>query len=319
MLAALSLGRYPLGLGDIAQFLLASLGFVDLAKPRYDLLFNVIVEIRLPRVLAATLIGAALAVSGAAYQAVFRNPLVSPDILGVLSGAAFGAATGFLLGGDQTVVEILAFVMGLAAAGVGVFIARLFGGAAIIMLVLGGMISGAFFAALLSLVKFVADPYNQLPVIVYWLMGSLANVTLSQLGWAAAPICFGIVAIAGLGRGLDALAMGDDEARALGVPVASLRFGVIAAATLMSALTVSLAGVIGWVGLFIPHVARLVVGPSNSTLTPASAALGAVFMLAADALARSIGKVELPIGVVTQLLGIPAFLLVLSRARRNWI
>jgi iron complex transport system permease protein len=318
MLAALALGRYPLTPADIAQFLLASFGLVDLARPRYDLLYNVIVEIRLPRVLAASLIGAALASSGAAYQAVFRNPLVSPDILGVLGGAAFGAAAGLLLGGDWAVVEALAFGMGLAAACIGVLIAHLFGGATIIMLVLGGMISGAFFAALLSLVKYLADPYNQLPAIVYWLMGSLGNADLSQLAWVAPPIGLGLLALTSLGRGLDALAMGDDEARALGVPVALLRYGVIAAATLVSALTVSIAGMIGWVGLFAPHFARLIVGPANSKLMPASAAFGAVFLLAADALSRSLGKVELPIGIITQLLGIPAFLLVLSRARRNW-
>ncbi len=318
MVGALALGRYPLSFADIAQFLLASLGVVEMPKPRYDLLYNVIVEIRLPRILAASLIGAALASSGAAYQAVFRNPLVSPDILGVLGGAAFGAAAGLLLGGNLLVVEALAFVMGLAAACAGVLIAHAFGGATIIMLVLGGMISSAFFAALLSLVKYLADPYNQLPAIVYWLMGSLANADLPQLAWAAPPIVFGVLALMCLGRGLDALSMGDDEARALGVPVALLRYGVIAAATLVSALTVSLAGVIGWVGLLVPHLARLIVGPANANLMPASAALGAVFLLAADALARSVGKVELPIGIVTQLLGVPAFLLVLSRARRSW-
>jgi iron complex transport system permease protein len=317
-ISALALGRYPLSIRDVLEFLGAGIGLVAMPPRRYDLLYNLIVEIRLPRVLAASLIGAALASSGAAYQAVFRNPLVSPDVLGVLGGAAVGAATGLLLGGNWALVQALAFLVGLAAAGIGVSIAHLLGGGSIIMLVLGGMISSAFFAALLSIVKYLADPYNQLPSIVYWLMGNLGGVELGNLAWGGVPICAGILALICIGRGLDALSMGDDEARALGVPVTLLRASVIAAATLISALSVSLAGMIGWVGLFVPHFARLVAGPTNRDLMPASAAFGAVFLLGADALARSIGVVEIPIGIVTQLLGIPAFLLVLSRARRNW-
>jgi iron complex transport system permease protein len=189
----------------------------------------------------------------------------------------------------------------------------------VVMLVLGGIISGAFFTAILSLVKYVADPYNQLPAIVYWLMGSLASADLKDLARLALPMGFGIVVLASLGRALDALAMGDDEARTLGIPVTAVRYGVIAAATLISALTVSLAGMIGWVGLLVPHVARLITGPGNARLLPASACLGGIFLLLADGIARTVASTEIPIGIVTELLGIPAFLLVLHRARRAWV
>ncbi|CAN2534766.1 putative+ABC+transporter+permease+protein [Methylocapsa aurea] len=318
VLVALSVGRYPLAPSDILGFLGACLGLVDLPPERFDLLRNLIVEIRLPRVLAAGLIGASLSASGASFQAVFRNPLVSPGILGVLGGAGFGAALGILYSGDFLTIQISAFAMGLVAVGVGVLIANLFGAASMVTLVLGGMISGALFASALSLVKYAADPYDQLPAIVYWMMGSLGAVDLKQLKGAAPAILIGVGALTLAGRALDALSMGDDEARSLGVPVHATRYGVIATATLVSSLSVSLAGMIGWVGLVVPHVARLAIGPTNSKLLPASALLGASFLIAADSVARNITRAEIPIGVVTELLGIPVFVLVLGRARRAW-
>lgn len=318
ILLALTLGRYPLPLSELGHFLLAVAGLETLPAERFALLHNLIVNIRLPRVLAAALVGAALAVSGAAYQAVFRNPLVSPGLLGVLAGASFGAALGLLGSGHWLSVQVLAFAMGLAAVGIGLGVANLFGQASLVTLVLGGIISGALFSSLLSIVKYVADPYNQLPAIVYWLMGSLALADLKQVGWLSLPMLSGMAVLLGLGRALDALAMGDDEARSLGVPVAAVRYGVIAAATLVSALTVCLAGMIGWVGLIIPHIARLLVGPGNSRLLPVSSCLGGMFLLAADALARTVATTEIPVGIVTELLGIPAFVLVLKRARRGW-
>lgn len=318
MLAALTIGRYPLDLAEIASFLGAAAGLHDLPPQRFDLLHNLIVDIRLPRVLAAVLVGAALAVSGAAYQAVFRNPLVSPGLLGVLGGAAFGAALGMLLSLDWLGVQALSFVMGLVAVGFGVLVARLFGQLSIIMLVLGGVISSGLFAALLSMVKYLADPDNQLPSIVYWLMGSLARAELGQTGWLAVPVLGGIALLALAGRALDVLSMGDDEARALGVRVDLLRAGVIVTATLISALTVSIAGMVGWVGLIVPHIARLLSGPANHLVLPLSACLGALFLLACDALARSVTAAEIPIGIVTELIGIPVFLLVLNRVRKAW-
>ncbi|WP_211091343.1 FecCD family ABC transporter permease [Pseudothauera rhizosphaerae] len=317
-LAALSFGRYPLPPWEPVRFLLAAAGFVSMEPDRYALLYNLIVEIRLPRVLAAILVGASLSVSGAAYQALFRNPLVSPGLLGVLAGASAGAALGILLEGHWLLVQTSAFVMGLAAVGIGVGIAHLFGGGSIIMLVLGGILSGALFTSLLTMVKYMADPYSQLPAIVYWLMGSLGQASIDDMAWAALPMLAGILMLCLMGRALDALSMGDDEARALGVPVTAVRLTTIAAATLISALTVSIAGMIGWIGLVVPHIARLLVGPGNARLLPAAASLGAAFLLFADGLARNLFATELPIGIVTELLGIPVFLLVLRRVRRGW-
>jgi iron complex transport system permease protein len=315
---SLAIGRYPLPVDDIGHFFLAALGLETMEAERFGLLHNLIVNIRLPRVLAAMLVGASLATSGAAYQAVFRNPLVSPGLLGVLAGASFGAALGLMLSGSWLLTQTLSFAMGLLAVGIGLGIANLFGRASLVMLVLGGIISGALFSSLLSIVKYVADPYNQLPAIVYWLMGSLALADLHQIGWVAIPMLLGMAVLIALGRALDALAMGDDEARSLGVPVTAVRYVVIAAATMVSALTVSIAGMIGWVGLIIPHIARLIVGSGNMRLLPVSACLGAIFLLAADALARTVATTEIPIGIVTELLGIPVFLLVLHRVRRGW-
>lgn len=318
MLASLSLGRYPLPPGEVLDFLLHQLGLGELEAQRQALLHNLIVDIRLPRVLTAVLVGAALSISGAAYQAVFRNPLVSPGLLGVLPGAAAGAALGLVFSDSWWIMQVAAFATGFLAVAIGVGIAGLFGGS-LVMLVLGGIISGALFTALLSLVKYVADPYNQLPAIVYWLMGSLATADLPDLARVALPMGLGILLLASLGRALDALSMGDDEAATLSLPIRSVRYGVIALATLISALTVSLAGVIGWVGLLVPHIARLITGPGNRLLLPASALLGAIFLLLADGLARNLAETEIPIGIVTELLGIPAFLLVLHRARKGWV
>ena len=318
MLLSLGVGRYPLPLSDIIGFLTASCGWEELPPARHALLFNLIVRIRLPRVLAAVLVGAALSVSGAAYQAVFRNPLVSPGLLGALAGAAFGAALGILMSGPWWLVQLLSFGMGVLAVMLCLLITRMFGAGSLIMLVLGGVLSSGLFSSLLSMVKYAADPYNQLPTIVYWLMGSMAQVQIQQLAWFAFPMGLGIVALILLGRALDALSLGDDEALSLGVSVRWLRFGVIAAATLVSALTVSLVGMIAWVGLVVPHMTRLMVGPGNARLLPASCCMGALFLLAADALSRTLGAAEIPIGIVTELIGIPVFLLVLGRARRAW-
>ncbi len=317
-LASLTVGRYPLSLGDILRFFGAVCGVVSMSASEQDMLGNLIVQIRLPRVLAAALVGAALSSSGAAFQAVFRNPLVSPGLLGVLAGAAFGAALGLLMAWPWWLVQVLAFGMGVLAVLVTLGVAGLFGEGGLVMLVLGGILSSALFSSLLACVKYVADPYNQLPAIVYWLMGSLAVADLQQLAWVGAPMMLAIVLMCILGRGLDALAMGDEEALSLGVPVLRLRYTVIAAATLVSALTVSLSGMIGWVGLIVPHIARLLVGPGHARLMPVSAVLGAVFLLGADALSRSWTATEVPIGIVTELLGIPVFLMVLGRARKGW-
>jgi len=318
VMASLCLGRYTLPPSEVLDYLLSPLtgGPADPARAR--LLHALIIEIRLPRVLAALLVGSALAVSGTSFQAVFRNPLVSPAVLGVLAGAAAGAALGMLASSHWWVMQIAAFAGGVTAVAMGVGVAAIFGGS-LIMLVLGGIISGALFTAVLSLVKYAADPYDQLPAIVYWLMGSLGNTRLDDLAHLGPPMLFGILTLCLLGRAMDLLSMGDDEAAALGIPVRPLRYGIIAAATLCSALTVAMAGIIGWIGLLVPHCTRMLTGPANTIAVPASALLGALFLLLADGLSRNITTTEIPIGILTELIGVPAFLLVLVRARRSWV
>ena len=281
---------------------------------------------RTPRVIAAMLIGMGLSLSGASYQSVFRNPLVSPSLLGVLAGAGFGAAVAVVISAPAELRLLLTFAGGAAAVAVGVAVARAFGrdgrgvgDPGILLLVFGGLVSTALFTALLSIMKFTADPQNQLPDIVFWLLGSLASVRTGEL-WLVGPIlAVGGVVLLFLSRYLDALALSDDEARSLGLPAGGLRMAVIIAATVTSALTVALAGVIGWVGLIVPHIARLLVGPGHRRLMPVAACIGAVFMIVSDGLARTLTASEIPLGVVSDLLGVVIFLAVLPRIRRGWV
>ena len=311
-------GQYPVDTRTLAGFLEYKL-FGGEALPQYALLENIIVQIRLPRILLAMLIGAALATSGAAFQAMFVNPLVSPGILGVLAGASFGAALGMLVSEQWWVVQALAFVFGFVAVGFAVMVGGMVrAGRSSIMLVLGGVISGSLFTALLSVVKYVADPYSTLPAIVYWLMGSLSMADLDGVALAAVPMLLGIGGLIVLGRYFDLLSLGDEEARALGINVARIRFIAIVLATLASALSVVMAGIIGWVGLIIPHIVRMAFGPSHTLLMPLSAITGAAFLLLADSVSRLALSVEIPIGILTSLIGIPVFIIVLKHARAAW-
>lgn len=319
ILVSLCLGKYPLHLAEITAFFKQEwLGQITLPPERIELLRNLLLEIRLPRILAAALIGAALASSGAAYQAMFVNPLVSPSLLGVLAGASFGAAVGMVFFKSWYEVQLASFIGGVGAVGVAVGLARIYRASGTIMLILGGVISGALFAALLSLVKYLADPYNQLPAIVYWLMGNLSLADRATVLRVSLPIGLGLLVLLLSARKLNILSMGDEEAAALGVNVQQVRLVVIGAATLISALTVVIAGAVGWVGLIIPHIARMLVGPDNTTLLPVAALLGAGYLVAVDDVARLAFAFELPIGIVTALVGIPFFMLVLGNARKGW-
>ncbi|MGE3152208.1 MAG: FecCD family ABC transporter permease [Nitrospiraceae bacterium] len=317
---SLAIGRYPVPWSDLYHLIMTTtFGVAGLAPERYDELKTVVFDLRLPRVFAAMLIGAALSVSGAAFQAMFRNPLVSPGLLGVLAGASFGAAAAMLVGDSWVMVQLGAFLMGLAAVGITLLIARFYGADSLLMLVLGGIITGGLFTALLSIVKALADPYDQLPAIVFWLMGRLSLVDLRTVLLLAGPMILGTVALMASAKYLNALSMGDEEAHTLGVNVTRIRLSVIACATLVSALTVTLAGMIVWVGLVIPHIARLLVGANNQRVLPASAVIGALFLLCVDDLARSLFAVEVPIGVATELIGIPVFVAVLRHVRSGWL
>jgi iron complex transport system permease protein len=303
----------------LAGALLASLSQGPLAVPPAELVSALFgpgtadaeaaLSLRAPRALAGLLVGAGLAVAGAAFQTVFRNPLVSPDLLGVSAGAALGAATALLLGAGFAIVQGASFAGGVATVLLALATARMGGGRdPRLSLVLCGIVAGALASAGLALILSLADPYTQLPAISYWLLGSLSRVAPAELATAAGPALFGALVGLSLRSRLDVLGLGDEQARALGLPAAGLRALVIGGATLTTAAAVSIAGVVGWVGLLAPHAARLLVGSEARRLLPASAVLGAIFVLLIDLAARSLGPVEVPLGLLSAAVGAPAFL-----------
>jgi iron complex transport system permease protein len=316
LLLALATGPYPLTLADVVHTVARAIGIESGTPTSGEIVFG---RVRLPRVAAAILVGAALAGAGTTYQTLFRNPLVSPDILGVSTGAGLGAVVGILLSLPVAGIQGLAFVGGLATVAlVYVIAAALRGHDRTLVLVLGGVVVGALAGACISLVKIMADPYDQLPAITFWLLGSLAGVKLSDLAAVAPLVLVGLVPLVLYRWRIGVLSLGDDEARSLGVDVYRLRALVIGAATLMTASVVAVSGVIGWIGLMIPHIARMLVGPNFSRLLPAAMLLGASFMLIVDTVARSIARVETPLGILTAVLGAPFFLWLLARGRRTW-
>jgi len=314
---AFALGRFPLSVGELAALAANKLLGADYSvAPSAE---TVVLQVRGPRILAALLVGAALAAAGTAYQGMFRNPLVSPDILGVSAGAALGAVLGIFFSQSALVIQLGAFAGGLAAVGmvyaVGTNVRR---HDPILSLILAGIVLGTLLGALIALLKYLADPYNQLPAITYWLLGSLAAVAPSDLALAAPFALAGLAPLYLLRWRMNLLSLSDDEARALGVPVGRLRLAVVCAATLMTAAAVAISGIIGWVGLLIPHAARMLVGPEFSRLLPLAMVLGAAFLLAVDTLCRTVAPIEVPPGVLTALIGTPFFLWLFVAARRAW-
>lgn len=313
-LVAAGIGPYRIPPLDVLSALLNRLTGGGETGVNDVVLFN----IRLPRVVAAGFVGAALSAAGAAYQSLFRNPLVSPDILGVSTGAGLGAVLGILLGLPVFMIQLLGFGGGVLTVMLVMALARtLRGGGDVLVLVLAGIVVGALAGAAISLVKVLADPYDQLPAITFWLLGSLAGVKANDVAATATVVGVGLVPLLLLRWRIGVLSLGDDEARALGVEVARLRAIVIAAATLVTASVVAISGVIGWVGLMVPHMARLLVGPRFDRLLPASILLGAAFMIAVDTVARSAATIEIPLGILTAVIGGPAFVWLLAHNRRR--
>ena len=308
---AFAVGRYPVSLSELFSVLSG--------QPVAANVETVVLQVRGPRVLAALLVGAALAAAGTAYQGMFRNPLVSPDILGVSTGAALGAVLAIFLSQNILMTQLLAFAGGLAAVGLVYGVgSRLRGHDPLLALVLTGVVIGTLLGSAIALLKYLADPYNQLPAITFWLLGSLASIAPKDLLVAAPLALAGLVPMLLLRWRMNLLALPDDEARALGVDTRRLRTLVVACATLMTASVVAISGIIGWVGLLIPHAARLVVGPDFGRLLPLAMLMGAAFMLAVDTLCRTLATIEVPPGVLTALIGTPFFLWLFALARRSW-
>lgn len=317
VLVSFAFGKYAVAPLDIGRAIWASVtGSPSGLAPSAE---TVIWQIRLPRVLAALLIGAALSAAGATYQGLFRNPLVSPDILGVTAGASLGAVIGIYFGLPLLGVQALAFVGGLAAVALVYAIGSLVRAHdPTLALVLAGIAIGALLGAFVSLIKVLADPYNQLPAITYWLLGSLSAITRGDVISVLPAMLLGMAPLVLLRWRMNLLSLDDEEARALGVNTKALRAVLIAAATLMTAAAVSISGVIGWIGLLTPHVARALVGPDFGRLLPASIMLGGGCLVGVDLIARNAAAIEIPLGVLTAGLGAPFFLYLLATAARGW-
>jgi iron complex transport system permease protein len=311
----LGAGRFGIGWLELGQLVTGHAADTD--APRWG---NIFFQLRLPRILAAALVGSSLAVAGASYQAMFANPLVSPNLCGVLAGSSFGAALGMVISTSWIVVQISTFVCGLAAVGVALGIAAFFRRSSdpMLILVLGGVVATALFSALLAIVKYLADPYDKLPSIVYWLMGSFALSEWSLLARTVLPMLVALGVLMAIAGRLNVLSLGDEPARALGLSAGTLRLVAILMATILSSLTVVIGGEIGWIGLIIPHAARLLSGPDNRLLLPASALLGAAFLVGVDTAARTLFRSEIPVGIITALLGVVTFIAVLGRVRKGW-
>jgi len=317
LLLAFTVGRYPVSLADLVNVLLAKISGrqTDVAAAAE----SVILQVRGPRVLAAALVGGALAVSGTAFQGLFRNPLVSPDILGASSGAALGAVIGIFLSLGVFAIQGLAFIGGLlAVAAVYVIGSAVRARDPILVLVLTGVVVGALLGAGVGLMKYLADPYNQLPAMTFWLLGSLAASNASDLLPLFIPVALGAIVLLALRWRMNVMSLPEEEARALGVATGPLRIAIVAAATLTTSASVATAGIIGWVGLVVPHLARSLVGPDFARLLPAAAILGAGYLLLIDTLARTMAEVEIPLGILTAVIGTPFFIWLLASMQRNW-
>lgn len=314
---SLLLGKYGFSASEYIRYFVAVLKGENLED--YKIIHTLVTEIRLPRIIACLLIGASLAISGAAYQAMFVNPLVSPSILGVLSRAGFGAALGMFFRLNEVLIQLSTFVFGFLAVIFALLISALYSrSGSVIVLVLGGVISGSLFTSLLSVLKYAADPNDTLPNITYFLMGSLGFASKSFIELSILPMFIGVLLLAFSGKYLNALSLGEEEAKSLGINVFKVKIFVILVATFVSALSVTIAGIIGWIGLITPHIARFVYGADNRSVLTASALIGAIFLLFCDSFSRLIFTFEIPIGIVTSLFGIPMFILVLRRAKKSF-
>ncbi|MCR4963661.1 MAG: iron ABC transporter permease [Firmicutes bacterium] len=305
------LGRYPIPPRELCGILLGKIFPIEpfWTERMEIILFNV----RLPRIVLAACVGCSLAAAGAAYQGVFQNPMAAPDILGATNGAAFGAALAILWGMSKRSITWMGFVFSLITVALVLFVSYKAKGKRILSLVLAGIMIGSLFSAGVSFIKLVADPSDQLPAITYWLMGSLAGVKLNDILFAVIPMAIGLIPLYFLRHQLNVLTLGDDEAKTMGVNVKWVRGAVIVASTLVTAASVAVSGVIGWVGLVVPHLARRLVGNNYRYLMPASMLSGAVFLLLVDNVSRNLLAAEIPIGILTAFVGAPFFIYLITR------
>lgn len=305
-LIALCLGQYTIALQDVIKVL--TFQKVDLANAK-----TVIFNIRIPRILVSLTVGSGLAVAGASFQALFSNPLATPDTLGCANGASFGAALGILLGLNALGIQAFALVFGILAVVLVFIFTRYRHANQIMMIILGGMVVSSLFSALVSFIKYVADPNDVLPVITFWLMGSFSNSTMRSLYTGVPMILLGMIVLYLMRYRMNALSLKEEEAASLGINVQQNRMIVIVASSLITASVVSMCGVVGWVGLLIPHISRMLFGNNHTKVIPGCIVFGALFMLVIDTIARCMYQAEVPVSILTAIIGAPVFLLLLRK------
>ena len=317
ILFSMTLGRFPITFIELANWLCSAV--TDWSSIAESQLTYVFVKIRLPRIILAVFSGAALAAAGAAYQGIFCNPMVSPDILGASAGAGFGAAIGILFSLPFLGIQLTAFVFGLLAVGVSIFITSAVGRNynVILVLVLAGMIVSSMFGSFLAVIKYIADPYGQLPEITFWLMGSLTSTDMKAMGLALPILIFGLALLFFVRWRINIMTFGEEEARAMGVNTTVIRLIVIAGATLITSVVVSVCGQIAWIGLVIPHLSRMITGPDYTRLLPLSMLMGGAYLLIVDDISRTAMATEIPIGILTSLIGAPFFLFLLFKTGKK--
>ncbi|QXO94142.1 iron ABC transporter permease [Methanospirillum purgamenti] len=314
---SLFIGRYEVEPLTVVKMLISQVYPIEHTWTNAD--ETILFQVRLPRVIAAVIVGAALSMAGAAYQGLFKNPLVSPDILGVSSGAGFGAALAILFSTAAWMIQISAFIGGILAVLASYFLSRLYKNGQILVLVLSGVIVSAFFGALLSITKYVADPYEKLPTIIFWLMGSLSSVRYNDILAILPAIIFGGGVLILIRWRINLLSLSQDEAKTLGIDLKKITRIIIICATLLTAASVCISGIIGWVGLVVPHLGRMITGPDYKKLLPLTIVMGASYLLIMDDLSRTIIATEIPLGILTALLGAPFFAYLLWRRKTGWV
>jgi len=314
VLASLCLGRVTIPFLQTLKILFSPV--LSLEPDWSETTYSVVMDVRLPRILAGLLVGAALSISGASFQGVFQNPLVSPHILGVAAGAGFGAALAILFFDNIWMIHLISFLFGLASVAMTYALSRVYKMTPVLMLVLSGIVVGSLFSALTSLLKYMADPMNKMPAIVFWLLGSLNHVSFKNL-LITLPIFLACMAVLLLVRWrINLLSMGEEDARSLGINTEALKAVIILSATIATASAVCISGIIGWIGIMIPHIGRLIVGPDHKYLLPISMVIGAAYLVAVDTIARTALTTEIPIGILTAVFGAPVFAFLLRKSQK---
>lgn len=304
-------GRYGVPLGQVVRILLS--GVLPLEQTWTGNMAIAVLNVRLPRILLACLVGCGLSAAGTGYQTVFQNPMAAPDILGASSGACFGAALAIMTGQSAVMITVFAFLASLLSVALVYLVGNHTRGNRVVNLLLAGIMVGSLFSACTSYIKLVADPTNQLPQITYWLMGSLSGTRMGTVRFAAVCMAVGLVPLLLLRWRMNLLTLSPDEARAMGVHTDRLRLAVILSSTVLTAAAVSVSGMIGWVGLVIPHLSRRIVGSDCRRLMPMSCLFGAAFLLLVDNMARCLTATEIPIGILTAFVGAPFFIYLMVR------